>query len=246
MPRDDNSEAMIPGRERCLRHRPGIRSQRRYDAVPQVQARITQAFVGATRTRKPINARDYETDKLSISPFPAFGASRRRAPAVRLRPDQPLFLQLPGGGHLPHDRRRNHGRPRPQRRIRAHRPHDLESRAAMPLCPHAHAPGRGGCRGFRPQHGLFLPKRGTCGQLYQVPLPAHRRGCLRAAKPDFRHAGQSPLFRLGIPAHPARRGDAARRSVLPAVAAAVHGYLRREPLYPYTATNSTSRFMARP
>ena len=30
----------------------GTRSQRRYDAVPQAQARITQAFVGATRTRK--------------------------------------------------------------------------------------------------------------------------------------------------------------------------------------------------
>lgn len=102
----------------------------------------------------------------------------------------------------------------------------------MPLCPHTHAPGTGGCRGFRPQHGLFLPQRGTCGQLHRIPLPAHRRGCLRAAKPDFRHTGQSPLFRLGIPAHPARRGDAARRPVLPAVAAAVHGYLRREPLYP--------------
>ena len=43
---------------------------------------------------------------------------------MRLRPDQPLFLQLPGGGRQPYDRRRNHGRPRPQRRIRAHRPHD--------------------------------------------------------------------------------------------------------------------------
>ena len=134
--------------------------------------------------------------------------------------------------NCPAEDARNHGRPRPQRRIRAHRPHDLESRAAMPLCPHTHAPGTGGCRGFRPQHGLFLPQRGTCGQLHRIPLPAHRRGCLRAAKPDFRHTGQSPLFRLGIPAHPARRGDAARRPVLPAVAAAVHGGLRREPLYP--------------
>ena len=91
MPRGDDSGW---GRDVCGT-RLGTHSQRRYDAVPQAQARITQNSSARRAHENLINARDYETDKLSISPFPAFGASRRRAPAVRLRRRTPAIRSTP-------------------------------------------------------------------------------------------------------------------------------------------------------